>query len=335
MAAAAGPGHPLAAARLAAFTAAGPAAGPTAGPGAGATAGLVHADRVVALPGALSRVHGGAWPERVPTAAEWLRTPERLELLLAVDGWPELLAPVVAALDELAGGPDAVPLPEVTLRPPVRAPQKIVAVGLNYASHAAEADRAASDYPVLFAKYANTLAGPYDDVPIPHASHRIDYEGELAVVIGRAASQVRREDADEYIAGYAVANDVSARDYQFRTKEMLQGKTFDHFCPLGPWLTRPRPVTEIGGLRLSTTVNGEPRQSAALGEMIFDVPYLVEYLSGFMTLLPGDVLLTGTPAGIGATMKPRRWLRDGDTVDISIDGIGRISNRFTGSGGAT
>lgn len=316
-------GHPLLGARLAAVST-----------GTGATAGLVHEGRVVALPAALSRVHGKGWADPRPGAAEWLRTPYRLELLLAVADWPELLTPVVAALDALAAEPDALPLPEVTLRPPVVAPQKIVAVGLNYASHAAEADRATSEYPVLFAKYANTLTGPYDAVPIPAASHRIDYEGELAVVIGRRAAQVRRADADAYIAGYAVANDVSARDYQFRTKEMLQGKTFDRFCPLGPWLVRPRPVTELGGLRLTTTVNGEVRQSATLGEMIFDVPYLVEYLSAFMTLLPGDVLLTGTPAGIGAAMKPRRWLRDGDTVDITIDEIGQISNRFTATGGA-
>jgi acylpyruvate hydrolase len=110
---------------------------------------------------------------------------------------------------------------------------------------------------------------------------------------------------------------------------MLQGKTFDHFCPLGPWLTRPRSADGLGPLRLTTTVSGEPRQSAALGEMIFDVPFLIEYLSTIMTLLPGDVLLTGTPGGVGAAMKPRRWLRGGDTVEIEIAGIGRIANRFT------
>jgi acylpyruvate hydrolase len=317
--------HPLTGARLVAYE---PAGAP------GATAGLVHEDRVVPLPDALTQVHGGSWADRSPAAEEWLRSPGRVELLLAVESWEELLRPVVAGLADLAGAPDAVPLDRARLRPPVRQPQKIVAVGLNYASHAAEAERTTSEYPVLFAKYANTLTGPADDVPIPRASHRIDYEGELAVVIGRRAAQVSRDDADAYIAGYAVANDVSARDYQFRTKEMLQGKTFDHFCPLGPWLTRPRPVGELGPLRLTTTVSGEVRQSATLGEMIFDVPYLIEYLSAFMTLLPGDVLLTGTPAGIGAAMRPRRWLRDGDIVEIEIEEIGRIGNRFVGAGGA-
>jgi len=321
----------LAATGLAAYATGGTGTGSGTDPGTGtATGGLVRDGRVVALPEALSQVHGPGWPERVAGGAAWLANPDRLELLLAIESWPELLAPVVAAFDELAAGPDTRQLAEVRLRPPVRAPQKIVAVGLNYASHATEADRDTSEFPVLFAKFANTLTGPCDDIPIPLASHRIDYEGELAVVIGRPAARVSRDDADGYIAGYAVANDVSARDYQFRTKEMLQGKTFDQFCPLGPWLARPCPVTGLGELRLTTTVNDEVRQSATLREMIFDVPYLIEYLSAFMTLLPGDVLLTGTPAGIGAAMRPRRWLRDGDTVDIEIAGIGRITNRFTG-----
>jgi acylpyruvate hydrolase len=311
-------GHPLAGARLATFSAA----------GVEVTAGLVHRDRVVPLAAALAQVHGTCWPDR-PSAEEWLRAPARLELFLAIESWPELLQPVVASLDDLAAAPGTLPLTGVRLRPPVQQPQKIVAVGLNYASHAAEAERAAPDYPVLFAKFANTLTGAYDDVPIPRATHRIDYEGELAVVIGRRAHAIDRADADGYVAGYAVANDVSARDYQFRTREMLQGKTFDHFCPLGPWLTKPRPADQLGPLRLTTTVSGEPRQSAALGEMVFDVPFLIEYLSTIMTLLPGDVLLTGTPGGIGAAMKPRRWLRDGDTVEIEIAGIGRIANRFT------
>lgn len=314
--------NPLATARLAAF----------AGPGSAGSAGLVHAERVVPLAAALSRVHGQTWFEGHAAAREWLTAPDRLERFLAIESWPELLGPVVDALDDLASQPDAVPLPQVTLWPPVQAPQKIVAVGLNYPSHAAEADRAAPDYPVLFAKFANTLTGPRDDVAIPRASHRIDYEGELAVVIGRRAVAVDRADADAYIAGYAVANDVSARDYQFRTKEMLQGKTFDHFCPLGPWLTKPRPAGQLAALRLTTTVRGELRQSAPLGDMIFDVPYLIEYLSAIMTLLPGDVLLTGTPGGIGAAMKPRRWLRDGDEVEIDIAEVGTITNRFVASG---
>jgi acylpyruvate hydrolase len=212
----------------------------------------------------------------------------------------------------------------------VRRPGKIVAVGLNYHSHVADAHREVPEYPILFAKFPNTLTGAQDDVRLPHASQRIDYEGELAVVIGRRAFGVARSDADSVVAGYAVANDVSARDYQFRTKEMLQGKTFDSFCPLGPWISKPCPVEELGSLALTTRVNGQQRQSAHLGEMIFDVPFLIEYMTAFMTLEPGDVILTGTPGGVGAGLDPRRWLRDGDVVEVEISQIGRISNRFVG-----
>jgi len=278
-------------------------------------AGLVVGDRITDLAAALDK-------SRPPGTAEWLADPGRVELFLAVEGWPDLIAEAAAAQGE------SWALDDVTLLPPVRAPQKIIGVGLNYVSHAEEAERSVSEYPVLFAKFANALTGPSDDVPIPRASHRIDYEGELAVVIGQRASEVGRTDADTVIAGYAVANDVSARDYQFRTKEMLQGKTFDGFCPLGPWISKPCPVGALGELTLTTDVNGERRQSATLGEMVFDVPTLVEYISAIVTLEPGDVILTGTPAGIGGGMKPRRWLRDGDRVDIEIASIGRIANTF-------
>jgi acylpyruvate hydrolase len=287
-------------------------------------AGLVVGDRITDLAAALDE-------HRLPSArtgaAEWRAAPGRVELFLAVEGWPDLIAEAATEAPSLA-------LEEVTLLPPVRAPQKIIGIGLNYASHADEAERSVSAYPVLFGKFANTLTGPYDDVPIPRASHRIDYEGELAVVIGRRASEVTRDEADAVIAGYAVANDVSARDYQFRTKEMLQGKSFDRFCPLGPWISKPCPVEALGELTLTTDVNGERRQSAILGEMVFDVPQLIEYISAIMTLEPGDVILTGTPAGIGGGMKPRRWLRDGDRVDIEIASIGRIGNTFVKRHGA-
>jgi acylpyruvate hydrolase len=288
--------------------------------------GLVVGDRIVALAEALRSGLGADWAKDVPGAHEWLLAPDRTELFLAIGIWPGLLDAAAQAIAE--GTARQQRLDEVRLLAPIAQPQKIVAVGLNYASHADEADRELPKYPVLFAKFANTLTGPQDDIPIPRASHRIDYEGELAVVIGWPASWVGREEALRYVAGYTIANDVSARDYQFRTKEMLQGKSFDHFCPLGPWITGAGQVGELGELTLTTQVNGEQRQSAGLNEMLFDVPFLVEYISQVMTLLPGDVILTGTPAGIGGTMNPRRWLLDGDRVDIEITGLGSISNRF-------
>lgn len=296
----------------------------------GPQAGLVYGSTVIGLVDLLGVVHGPAWSHDYPGGTAWLRAPSRLELFLALPDWEQLVASALTQVDDVlaSGELGSTDLTEVRLRAPLTQPQKIIGVALNYASHAEEAERDLADYPILFAKFANTLNGPDDDVPIPRASHRIDYEGELAVVIGRPTRFATRAIAEECIAGYAVANDVSARDYQFRTKEMLQGKTFDGFCPFGPWISKPRPVGELADLVLTTTVNGETRQRAKLGEMIFDVPHLVEYLSTIMTLLPGDVILTGTPAGVGASMKPRRWLRDGDTVAIEIAELGRISNRF-------
>lgn len=279
--------------------------------------GLVIGDRIVVLADAIRAVSGDDWAGEVPGAREWLSQPDRTELFLAIETWPDLLDTAARAVAD--GVVESSRCDDVRLLPPVTQPQKIVAVGLNYASHADEADRELPKYPVLFAKFGNTLTGPHDDIPIPRASHRIDYEGELAIVIGRTASWVGREEAERFIAGYTIANDVSARDYQFRTKEMLQGKSFDHFCPLGPWITRADQVGELGGLTLTTEVNGEQRQSAGLNEMLFDVPFLVEYISQVMTLLPGDVILTGTPDGIGP-MQP------GDEVEVSIAGLGALTN---------
>lgn len=305
---------------LAAYRA--PDTAPGTASGAADCAGVVLGDRLIDLTDALD----GQLDRDNPQVADWIRTPGRLELFLAIDGWEDLVA-AAAASDR-----PTRPITEVTLRPPVTRPQKIIGVGLNYVSHADEAERVVPEFPVLFAKFPNTLAGPTDDISLPRASHRIDYEGELAVVIGRRTLGATRDEADAAIAGYAVANDVSARDYQFRTKEMLQGKSFDNFCPLGPVITKPRAADDLGQLSLTTHVNGEQRQSAKLGEMLFDVPFLVEYISAIMTLEPGDVILTGTPAGIGGGMKPRRWLRDGDRVDIEIAEIGRIGNTFVARG---
>jgi acylpyruvate hydrolase len=299
-------------------------------PGGAHRSVLLVDDVILDLAAALTSERAiGPW-EAGSEAQRWLRDPSRLELFLAMPAWADLVSDVSTRW--LAGSvPDDVARwseDEVVQLSPVSQPQKIVAVGLNYQTHVDEASRERPDYPVLFAKFANTLTGACDDVPIPRASHRIDYEGELAVVVGRTASWIDAADADRYVAGVCVANDVSARDYQFRTKEMLQGKTFDKFCPLGPWLVDPGPLDALRSRRLTTTVNGEQRQSALLGEMIFDVPTLLEYISQVMTLQPGDVVLTGTPGGIGAGMSPRRWLRDGDVVEIEIEGVGRMTNRF-------
>jgi acylpyruvate hydrolase len=221
---------------------------------------------------------------------------------------------------------DGPSLDTVQLTAPIPHPGKVIGVGLNYVTHADEAGRELPAFPMLFAKFNNTVAGPSDHIRIPRVSHRIDYEGELAVVIGRRGRYVPEAEAMSHVAGYTVANDVSARDYQMRTREMLSGKSFDGFAPMGPWLVTPDEVGELAQLQLRTWVNGQLRQSATLGEMIFSVPFLISYISDIMTLDPGDIILTGTPSGIGATMNPRRWLRPGDDVKVEIDRIGAIHN---------
>jgi acylpyruvate hydrolase len=287
---------------------------------------------LVDLEWALSRL-GDDW--RAGDAAQaWLAEPAALERFFAIDGWRELAADAVAHIAGIEVPPEFTRrVDDVVLLPPVRRPEKIVALALNYVSHSVEANRELPKYPSIFAKYANSLCGARDDVRIPHASHRIDYEGELAVIIGRTAFAISEAEADSVIAGYAVANDVSARDYQARTPQITQGKIFDGFCPLGPAVRCFQDASGMADLTLRTTVNGEQRQSAPLKDMIFSVPFVVAYLSQIMTLRPGDVILTGTPGGIGGAMNPRRWLRDGDVVDIEIEGIGAIRNRFVESSG--
>lgn len=265
--------------------------------------------------------------------SEWRSHPGDLEAFLALPDWRQVLDRVVGYAAEPAPSARSVyPIDAVRLLCPVRRPEKIIGVGVNYQTHADEAGREPPSYPMLFGMFANALAPPNADITIPAASHRIDYEGELAVIIGREVRDVTEADSMDAVAGFAVANDVSARDLQFRSKEMLQGKTLDGFLPLGPWITTPDSVEDLQSLRLTTTVNGDLRQDAVIADMIFSVEALISYISSLMTLRPGDVIVTGTPGGIGATMDPRRWLRPGDEVKIRIDDLGEIVNRVAGRG---
>ena len=291
------------------------------------TSGIVVDGNVFDLVPVLRSMSG--WNSDHDAVQKWLRAPERLERLFSIPGWEDL---VHQAVDRVTNGQtygaDVSPMENAVFLQPVHRPEKIICVGLNYRTHIEEAGRDIPEFPMLFAKYSNTLTGPLDDVPIPMASHRIDYEGELAVIVGRRGHRISSEDAGNYIAGYSVAYDVSARDFQFRTRQILQGKVFDKFCPIGPWVRRFDSATNIGDWSLRTRVNDEVRQEAVLSDLVFDVPFLIEYTSQILTLEPGDVILTGTPGGIGAALKPRRWLRDGDTCEVVIDHVGRIENRF-------
>jgi 2-keto-4-pentenoate hydratase/2-oxohepta-3-ene-1,7-dioic acid hydratase in catechol pathway len=200
------------------------------------------------------------------------------------------------------------------------------AVGLNYPDHAAETGRPPPEAPTLFAKAPNSVIKPDQPIVIPPHVHQPDYEGELAVVIGREARNVSRDDALAYVAGLTIAHDVSARDHQFNTGQFTWAKSFDTFCPLGPDVVSLDEVDLAAGLPLETRVNGEVMQSASTNELIFDVPTLIAWISQGLTLDPGDVILTGTPAGVGMARDPQRWLQDGDVVEISIGGLGTLRN---------
>lgn len=212
------------------------------------------------------------------------------------------------------------------MRAPVPRPGKIVAVARNYAAHADERGAARPAEPVLFLKPASAVVGPDEPILLPAASREVDYEGELAAVIGRAARGVGPDDALACVAGYTVANDVTARDFQNVRGQHFIGKSCDSFCPLGPALVTADAVADPQDLGLRTRVGGETMQSARTGEMIFSVAEVIAFASRLMTLEPGDVVLTGTPAGVGAARQPPRWLRDGDLVEVEIETLGRLRN---------
>jgi len=209
-------------------------------------------------------------------------------------------------------------------------PKAILCIGLNYKFHAAESGAKVPELPILFVKGINTLQNPGDPIEIPTAmrSDEVDYECELAVVIGKACKNVKKENALDYVLGYTCANDVSARDWQIKKGggQWSRGKFFDTFCPLGPVLTTTDEIPNPNALKIRTVLSGEVVQDWNTNDMIFDVPTIIEFLSGSTTLLPGTVILTGTPHGVGMAAKPPRWLKPGDEVTIEIENIGSLTN---------
>jgi len=221
------------------------------------------------------------------------------------------------------------PADVVRLLAPV-APSAILCIGLNYRQHAAETNSRIPQHPILFMKGANAVQNPGEPIFIPRflASEEVDYECELAVVIGRACKNVHRAQALDYVLGYTCANDVSARDWQIRWggSQWCRGKTFDTFAPMGPCLVTRDEIPNPNDLAIRTILNGEAVQDCNTNDMIFDVPAIIQFLSGSTTLLPGTVILTGTPHGVGMARKPPLWLKPGDEVTIEIQGIGSLSN---------
>ena len=209
------------------------------------------------------------------------------------------------------------------LGPPICRPSKIVCIGLNFRDHAVESAMQIPNEPVLFFKSTTSLVGPDDDLVIPRNAHKVDWEVELAVVIGKRAKYIAQEGALEFVAGYVLHNDYSERSFQLeRGGQWVKGKSADTFAPLGPYLATRHEIPDTSHLNMWLKVNGEFRQRSSTAQMIFDVAALVSYCSEFMTLLPGDVISTGTPAGVGLGMKPPIYLKPGDVVELGIDGLG-------------
>lgn len=241
-----------------------------------------------------------------------LRSPDRAAIIAAVNS-----------------STPATPVSEAVLTSVVTTPGKIICCGVNYRSHIDEMGREAPEHPTLFAKFASTLCGASDDIRIPGDAD-VDWEAELAVVIGSPLRSGDRTQAEGVIAGYAVANDISMRRWQYRTLQWLQGKAWDATTPLGPELVTVDEIDPATGLSISTTVNGVTMQRASTAELVFDAPDLVAYVSEFTQLEPGDVILTGTPGGVGAGQKPPLYAQPGDTIECTIDGIGTLSSRIVG-----
>jgi 2-keto-4-pentenoate hydratase/2-oxohepta-3-ene-1,7-dioic acid hydratase in catechol pathway len=212
---------------------------------------------------------------------------------------------------------------DLRLSSPVSRPSKIICIGLNYADHARETNASIPAEPIIFFKSTTSLTGPFDDVIIPKNSEKTDWEVELALVIGKRASYVEEGEALNYVAGYCLHNDLSEREFQLeRSGQWVKGKSCDTFAPLGPFMATPDEITDVNNLRLWLSVNGKIMQDSNTSNFIFKIPFLISYISQFMTLLPGDVISTGTPPGVGLGMKPPVYLIEGDVMELGIDELG-------------
>ncbi len=257
---------------------------------------------------------------------------ETLWPLAKRQGLPPTLAKALGLAD-LAGrvqrakeGGQSLPLADVQRRPVIPRPWKIFCVGLNYESHRIETGRPVSEYPTLFTRFATTLVADGEPLVCPKLSEKFDFEGELAVVIGKRGRHIPREEAFSYVGGYTCFNDGSVRDYQRHSSQFTPGKNFDATGAFGPWLVTPDEIPDPSTLTLETRLNGEVMQKAGLDDLIFDVPTLISYISSFATLQPGDVIATGTPGGVGFVRNPPVFMKPGDTVEVEISGIGTLTN---------
>jgi 2-keto-4-pentenoate hydratase/2-oxohepta-3-ene-1,7-dioic acid hydratase in catechol pathway len=237
----------------------------------------------------------------------------------AVDASRTLLA-------KAQGSEASFPLESVKLGPPVPHPGKIIAIGLNYRDHANEANFKAPEYPLIFAKFPNSIGGPHDAIVLPSEDMQVDSEAELGVVIGRKGKGISDERALDYVAGYMALNDVSARKWQFADKQWTRGKSCDTFCPTGPWLTTRDEIADPHNLRVIGRLNGEVFQDSNTSKLIFRIPELISFISAAITLEPGDIIATGTPSGVGVFRNPPVFLKAGDAAEVEIEKLGALKN---------
>ncbi|MEO1191178.1 MAG: fumarylacetoacetate hydrolase family protein [Pseudomonadota bacterium] len=249
-----------------------------------------------------------------------------------LDGMPDDLAAALAMPDfkqhaqAVLDGPAGPDLSSVTQRPVIPNPGKIFCVGLNYEAHRVETGRPETKYPTLFTRFANTLVAEGAPLVCPRLSEKFDYEGELAVIVGKTGRHIAKEDALSHVAGYSCFNDGSVRDFQRHSSQFTPGKNFDRTGAFGPWLVTADEIPDPSALTLETRLNGELLQESGLDDLIFDVPTLIAYISGFATLEAGDVIATGTPGGVGFVRKPPLYMKDGDSVAVTISQIGTLTN---------
>jgi 2-keto-4-pentenoate hydratase/2-oxohepta-3-ene-1,7-dioic acid hydratase in catechol pathway len=245
---------------------------------------------------------------------------------LDLDGPWLARARACASRAEEGSGAGVVDRSDVRLLAPVPRPPKVICIGLNYRDHAAESKMEVPKSPVVFSKFATAVVGPEDVITLPRSSAKVDYEAELAVVIGRRSKHVSRDEALGQVLGYANLNDVSARDFQFADGQWQRGKSCDTFCPLGPCIVTADEIPDPQRLDIRFRLNGETLQDSNTSQLIFGVPELVEFLSDSITLEPGDVIATGTPPGVGFARKPPVYLKDGDVAEVEVEGLGILRN---------
>jgi 2-keto-4-pentenoate hydratase/2-oxohepta-3-ene-1,7-dioic acid hydratase in catechol pathway len=273
--------------------------------GDGGRAGVLEGDRVLDAWAALGEPHRGSLRELIAAGRV-----DDLRTTLGNTGTP------------------AHPRSAVRLLPPIPDPGKIVCIGLNYGKHAAEGQMEVPASPTFFAKYRNALAAAGATVRLPANSRKVDYEAEVAFVLGRRAKEVGEDEALGHVAGYTLLNDLSARDLQFATPQWMPGKVFDGSAPCGPALVTPDEAGPHDGIEIRLALNGKQMQSASTADLIFSIPHLLSHLSRLMTLEPGDIVATGTPAGVGGAREPRIWLGDGDEVVIESPTLGRLETKL-------